>query len=359
MKNKKILLVISMMLIASFILSGCGGSGPVSSAPQKGIAGGITADSASSSMSFSSNKGGGMFNSGGSAADYGNRYEYETAPAEPMLPEEGPEMQMPDPSTTQQYDERKIVYYASVETQTKNMEEAIETVNSLVNKTNAYIEDQSVRNNGDIYSKYRSRYASLTVRVPSKNFDEFLDGLENDNIYVTGIDRSSVDYSESYYDKESRIKSLRTQEERLLELLANAQTVEVMLQIENNLANVRYEIESLTKEMRYIDSRVDYSTITLTISEVVRYTEPDDEPTNFIEELIEAIKDSGKDFVSWAKGFLFSFIYVAPYLAVVAVVGGVVVAIVKSRKRKKLNRQYEKSTAPITSTEEEKDNSEK
>lgn len=232
--------------------------------------------------------------------------------------------------------ERKIIYTADVSLQTKNMTEARKELDSLIKKHDAYIASENSSNDGDIYSDYKRESLYLEIKVPSKDFQNFLDNVSSENLFVQSLNKTSTDYSTAYYDKQSRINSLRIQEERLLELLANAQSVDIMLQIENNLSNVRYEIESLTREIKFIDSNVEYSTIEVNVREVIKYDEYQPEPKNFFEELVETIKGSTENFGIFMKNLLFTVIYLLPYIVILTVI---IIVISKIRKKKKAKKE--------------------
>lgn len=112
-----------------------------------------------------------------------------------------------------------------------------------------------------------------------------------------------------------------------------------MLQIESRLSDIRYEIESLTKELKYIDARVEYSTIHLYINEVVKYDVTDPEPKNFFEEIIEEIKYSAEDFVEWLKDLLIFIIHIFPYGVILLVIALLIRKFIKKRKAKKLEKK--------------------
>ncbi len=78
---------------------------------------------------------------------------------------------------------------------------------------------------------------------------------------------SGSDVSEEYVDLESRLKSKRTVESRLLEFMQKATTTEDLLKISSDLARVQEEIEQITGRIKYLDNQVDYSTIIITINE--------------------------------------------------------------------------------------------
>ena len=313
--KQKIWLATILCIVMIFTLAGCSSdSGNYES---------VSTDSINSGMTI----GNGISNNSKSEPSYDESYENTDAHS----PEENKEQ---EPEKDAVY-KRKIVYTADVSLQTKNMTEARKELDSLIEKYDAYIASENSSNDGDIYSDYKRESLYLEIKVPSKDFQNFLDNVSSENLFVQSLNKTSKDYSTAYYDKQSRINSLRIQEQRLLELLANAQSVDVMLQIENNLSNVRYEIESLTREIKFIDSNVEYSTIEVSVREVIKYDEYQPEPKNFFEELVETIKGSTENFGIFMKNLLFTVIYLFPYIVILTVIIIVVSKIKKNRKAKR------------------------
>lgn len=281
---------------------------------------------------------------------YLNDYNYsvpETAPS--PVPEENITSEDSDELSSSEYVEQKIVYTANLDLETKNIEDAMITINNNIDSNEGYIESDNRYDWNSFDDLYTRRRAEMTIRIPTENFETFLNSVANENIIVTSLNKDRTDYSEMYYDKDSRINSLRIQESRLMDLLAKADSVDVMLDIEDRLTDVRYEIESLTKELKTIDSKVAYSTIYLYISEVERYTSPTKDPSNFIEELKEVLMDSFESFIDTSKEILFAIIYLAPYIFVFIVAISIIVITIKN-KRKNKNKKVEKKSENSDST---------
>ena len=318
-KNKIIILIMCAIMI--FSLVGCSSS--------------VSKDLAMEGISMDSVSGSGFLgmNSSTSKGDYYYDSNYETEVA-PSAPKEEATEDSTITDNNEQYLEKKIVYTADVSTQTKDMAKAREAIEKMIADLEAYISDESTSTNGSIDSNYRSKNTYLTIKIPSKNFHTFLDGIESENIFVENMSKNSTDYSTQYYDKQSRIDSLKIQQDRLLEMLKQATDVKTMLDIESRLSSVRYEIESLTKELKYIDSNVQYSTINLRIREVVKYEENNFQSKTFWEELKEEIFDSADNFIDFSKELLFAFINLFPYIVIIIIIFTVVRKI--RRKRKKI-----------------------
>ena len=64
------------------------------------------------------------------------------------------------------------------------------------------------------------------------------------------------DITNQYVDVEARLESLQAQQERLYELLEQAQDIETVLAIQNQLTEIQYQIESYTAQQRSYDQQV-------------------------------------------------------------------------------------------------------
>lgn len=312
MKKICCLLLVFIMICA---LAGC-------SASESYNDGYYTDSFVSDSMSVSGNTG--SLNLNGSISNNKSEYETSTPTTETEFEE-----------TTQNFQERKIVYSVSTTLQTKKLDDALTLIKTNLSNCGGYIQSEQLSNNGSINNKYQSRRVHLEIRVPSNKLEEFLSGLENENLYTISLYKDSKDYSEAYYDKEARIANLKIQETRLLELLENASDIKTMLDIEERLSNIRYNIESLTKEINIIDSKVEYSSVTISLSEVVDYDEIKEEPKSFFDEIKEAIRESWDGFIEGCQDFTIWFIYALPTLVIWAIIIAGIISIVKKNRRKK------------------------
>ena len=75
------------------------------------------------------------------------------------------------------------------------------------------------------------------------------------------------DVTEQYVDLESRVKSKRAVEERLLEFMSNAKKTEDLLKISSDLAKIQEEIELIVGKMNYLENQTSYSTIEIAMYE--------------------------------------------------------------------------------------------
>lgn len=209
---------------------------------------------------------------------------------------------------------RKWVITMDISAESENLEEALSAVFGQIQTLNGYVESQHI-SNGSGSRKYRS--ASLTVRIPADKVDVFVQEL-NSCTNITSNSRNVKDITLAYADTEGRLKALRTEETRLLELLAQAETMSDLLEIEDRLTHVRYQLESYTSQLRVYDNQVDYATIDLYLSQVEQYTPVEKE--GFLARISKGFRQSVKDLGEGLVDFAVWLIVDLPYLALWALI---------------------------------------
>lgn len=258
-------------------------------------------------------------------------YDYavaETAAASASLAENGMDASATLPEG------RKWIITIDMNIETEDLDTLMEQLNADIDALEGYVEDQNIHN-GSTYSSRRYRSANLTVRIPDENVDRFTAAVEGlGNVVSQNLRREDITLQ--YVDTASRVTALETEEARLLELLAKAETMEDLLEIEARLTDVRYELENYASQLRLYDNQVDYATIYLYIEEVQEYT-PVEEPTLW-ERISGGFMDSLKGL--W-EGLLDICVWVianSPYLVVYGGIAAVVFRVVKKlriRRKKK------------------------
>ena len=153
---------------------------------------------------------------------------------------------------------QKLIYTMDVTIKTSDVAATMENVQEKVKSVGGYIVDSNINN--DSYQVT----AHITMKVPAKEFDSFKGNLSQFG-HIEHQHLSTNDVSKEYFDTETRLKSWEAQEQRYLEILQQAKTVEDILRIEEYLHNVRIQIESLKGQLKYWDNQVDYSTIHMSI----------------------------------------------------------------------------------------------
>ena len=192
--------------------------------------------------------------------------------------------------------------------------------------------------NNDGTTSVVNRWAYYTFRIPAEKFEYFLQ-LTHTYGNVLSTSRSAQNVTSSYTDFEARLSSLNTQEERLLDMLSKSTDVETLIALEQRLSDVRYEIESIERNLRNYDAQIRYSTIDLTIREVELYTPTVPIRRSFGEKLEIALSDGWTRFVRGTQDLLLGLAACLPVLVLLIILAAAVIICiriwVKKRKAKK------------------------
>jgi len=231
---------------------------------------------------------------------------------------------------------QKLIRTLYVDAETENMDDLLPKVEARIAELGGYVEAREITNSS-LYDQNGKSYASLTIRIPAENVDAFVDHVA-DASNITSNRETTDDVTLQYVAVESRITALQTEEARLLELMAKAETMNDLLQIESRLTEVRTELEQVTSQLRVYDNLVNYGTIHLTLSEVEKYTEP--EPEGFWDRVTSGMGDSWESLGDGFMSFLAVLIIALPYVLVIAA-PAIVIWIVLRRKKKKANKAAE------------------
>lgn len=304
MKARKTLSVLLSLLLLGTLLAGCGSSAKSTSAALPEMA---AYDSAAVEYAVAETAAGALADNGSTGST--------------ALPES-----------------RKWIVTVNLSAETEDLDALTAALDQQISALGGYVEDQHVYN-GSTYSSRRYRSASLTIRVPAEDADSFTDqvsGLAN----VVSKEKSLEDVTLRYVATESRLTALETEEARLLELLAQADNMTDLLEIEERLTDVRYELENTASQKRLYDNQIDYATIYLSIQEVQEYT-PVEEPTLW-ERISGGFMDSLKGLGEGAVDLLVWLIVCSPYLVVLAVVILCLVLLVKRIRRKRAKKPVQK-----------------
>lgn len=261
--------------------------------------------------------------------------------------------------------DRKLIQTAWMELESRDYAQALAALEQMVTDCGGYIESRSEQGGSLYSSRYNARYASITARIPADKLETAM-GMAGELCNVVSRSTDVADVTESYADTEARLKTLRLQEERLLEILSKATELSDVLELESRLSDVRYQIESYEATLRNYDSRVSYSTLHITLQEVVEYSIINDPPQTLGQRLSDGFKDSMRMVKNSAENALVWLVTYLPLVLLWAVILAVVVWLVlrlvrraqKAGKLPKVSRKGNpQAEAPAEQTAEEKKNS--
>lgn len=219
-------------------------------------------------------------------------------------------------------DSRKLIRTADLTLRTPAFDDCTQTVQGLIEENGGYIE--SLYQYGETV-----RRLNLSARIPSDRLDGFLAALEGAG-RVSDRSESTIDRTTQYQDNAARLETLYAKRDRLNELLAKAEDVSDLIEIESAIADTQYEIESYETAQRSIDRQVDMSEVSLSIVE----ESPADSAAADIPlgQRMRAALDAS---LTWLKDFLQNTVVFLVLIAPVAIpLAAIVLILLRIHKRK-------------------------
>ena len=224
----------------------------------------------------------------------------------------------------------KIVQTGDISMETLKFEDSVSKATEYAKSIGGYEASSNVQGQGiDSQNNARKRTANFEFRIPSSKYSEFFTKIKDYGV-VTSEQSNGQDITENYMDTEARLKSLQVQEDRELELVKTATKLSDIIELERELNNVRYQIESYTGTLKKWDSLVDYSTIRLSISEVDESkTIAPQKAQGLWSRMDYSFTESAKNLVVLVENLIITITAIIPF----AIVIGIIIAFVLISKR--------------------------
>lgn len=240
---------------------------------------------------------------------------------------------------------RKLIKTVNLSVETQAFDNFVVMIENRVSELGGYIENMESYNGSGYRNSGSRRYSNMTIRIPKDKLDLFVDDV-SDASNIVRRNESVEDVTLSYVDLESHKKSLKVEQDRLLELMEQAEDLEDILVLENRLSEIRYSIESMEAQLRTYDNKVDYSTIHLNVDEVEVFT-PVVEETVFERistGFVQSLKDVGDGLVDFAVWFIVNIPHLFVWAVIIFVIVMIVRAIRKANKKRKEKRMAQRMT---------------
>lgn len=174
--------------------------------------------------------------------------------------------------------------------------------------------------------------ASVTVRVPSEDLEDFLASL-GDLGEITAQEVTSEDVTGQVQDLEARITATEASVDRLLELIVEAEDTEALIYAEEVLTSRQAELEYLRASAERLGGQIDYATVTVQIQQTEAVAAG--ETPGFA----GGLADGWNALVRAGNVALVALGAVLPWLGVAAIVGGGVWGIRRSVRRRRAARE--------------------
>lgn len=140
-----------------------------------------------------------------------------------------------------------------------HFDDSMKELRASVDRAGGYVSDMQASGTGE------DQHARLEIRVPADRAQQIrgsFAGLGE----ITAATEKVEDVTEQRADLDARITNSKTQEKRLLEIMATKSgSINDLVESEKELARVRENIERLEAQQRTLVGKVDYATIHVTL----------------------------------------------------------------------------------------------
>lgn len=187
--------------------------------------------------------------------------------------------------------DQKIIKTGSLDLVVDEVPDAVASITNIATSVGGFVQRSSVNETPD-----GVRFGSVTIRVPSKDFESSMAEVKSLATLVENESASGRDVTEEFTDLQARLKNAQAQEEAYIRVLDQAVTVKDILAVQEKLGTIRSQIESLEGRIQYLENVTSFSTITVSLSEEVSITLPTDEfrPLASIKEAAQALVAIGQ-----------------------------------------------------------------
>jgi hypothetical protein len=238
--------------------------------------------------------------------------------------------------------DRMVVQTAEMGLVVKDAEATATAIRELVSGLGGFVSNTNLYHDG---SQVRG---SIAVRVPAERLDDAMQQLKTMAVRVLRENLSGEDVTQEYTDLSARLRNLEATETELLAMLTEVRqkpnaTAEDILQVYNQLVEIRGQIEQTKGRMQYLENLATLATITI---ELV----PDEAEQPVIEEGWQpaaTLRSAANRLVNSLQGLadlaIWLAIYVLPILIILALPIILIIWLVRRNRRR-----HPKPAAPTT-----------
>ncbi len=245
--------------------------------------------------------------------------------------------------------ERIVIMNASLELVVNAPDESMDRISRLAEEMGGFVVS------ANLYKTYTSDgqevpQASITIRVPADRLEEALTKIEAESDRLPlNKNIQSQDITSEYTDLQSRLKNLEAAEEQLVEIMGSANKTEDVLNVFDQLTQVREQIEVIKGQIKYYDESARLSAISVELI-----------PNEAIQPLtiggwepVGVIKDALQSLISALQGLVNILIWIALFvLPIFLIIGIPLYFIIRGIRNWRRRRKQRKDVSGGLDTEE-------
>jgi hypothetical protein len=231
-------------------------------------------------------------------------------------------------STTAQYDVNRpdllIIKTGQLSLQVDAIDAALAAASSKIGALGGYVAGSDRQGDGD------QMVATETYRIPAAQWDAALVALRGLALKVTGEQTQSQDVTGDVLDLGARITNLQATEVALQGIMTKATKIADVLAVQQQLTDVRGQIEQLSTQKKHLEGQAAYSTLTVSYglkpAPAVVTSQEHFDPNSEIDKASASLVDVLQALAT--AGIWFAIVWL-PILLALAIVGGIVALILR------------------------------
>jgi len=192
-----------------------------------------------------------------------------------------------------QEDSRKVIQTISMEITVLSIQHSIETIH-----------DSAINNDGfiissEIHDQQGKTYGSITLRIPRDKTTILSNKIREISEKISRENLNSNDVTDQYTDLNTRIINMKEAEKSYLRLFNEAKTIDDMVNIQEKINLIRWDIENLEGQINYMDS----STSTTLINVYLQQSSDQQAIIKDQWKPLDTLKDALRDLIEFSQRF--------------------------------------------------------
>jgi hypothetical protein len=216
-----------------------------------------------------------------------------------------------------------IIKTGTVELQVAGLDAALASASQKISALGGYVSGSQRQGDGD------GANAQVIYRIPAARWDEALVALRALSIKVLGEQSQSQDVTGQVVDLGARITNLQATEQALQGIMKQATKIADVLAVQQQLTDVRGQIEELTGQRKHLQESAAYSTLTVNFSlkeQAVETTAKKFDPGTEVDRASASLVDVLQTVAT--AGIWFGIVWL-PILIVLGIVGAIALFIAR------------------------------
>lgn len=167
-----------------------------------------------------------------------------------------------EPPPAPEVKERLVIKESTLSLLVKKVNETQKLISQKAQELGGYF----VQSNISHPQEKEAASGSITVRIPQEKLEEALDYFRSLAVKVVSENLSGWDITDEYVDIEARLATFNKTKLKFEEILAKAERVEEILQVQRELVNLQEQIDSLKGRQEYLEKNAQMSRVTVYLS---------------------------------------------------------------------------------------------